>query len=442
MAEKVLIVGGGFAGFGIARILRKKLRYFEVSLVDPLPYMTYQPFLPEVAAGSIEPRNAVVGHRRHLAGVRIISGSVTSVDHTKRVALVTPRCGEPWEEAYDQIVITAGAVSRTFPIPGVSDCAVGLKSIEEAVFVRDTLLSNYEHAAVLPPGPLRSKLLTLTVIGGGFAGIEAIAELRSLATAKVKGSTNIDLSETRFYLVEAANRIMPEVSLKSSKWVIDNLTRRGVDIRLETQLKSCVDGKIELSDGHSYESGLILWTAGVMANPEVAKGSSMPLDNRGRITVLPTLQICDGDKLIPHAWAAGDIAAVPDMSGGGVQGFCVPNAQHAVRQAKCLAKNLCLMQSGRMPRNYLHVTKGSVAGLGVGVGVLQYGRIAVRGFFGWFVHRAYHSLAVSVVERRVRITLDWFSGFVFKRNTVGLRNLDSPRAGFQRWAAKGGKKPS
>lgn len=123
----------------------------------------------------------------------------------------------------------------------------------------------------MPPGPLRSKLLTLTVIGGGFAGIEAIAELRSLATAKVKGSTNIDLSETRFYLVEAANRIMPEVSLKSSKWVIDNLTRRGVDIRLETQLKSCVDGKIELSDGHSYESGLILWTAGVMANPEVAR---------------------------------------------------------------------------------------------------------------------------------------------------------------------------
>ena len=175
---KILVVGGGYAGFYTAWKLEKHLRKgeAEVTIVDPLPYMTYQPFLPEVAAGEIEARHAVVGLRRHLKKTRVITAKVTGIDHAHRTATITPKDGEPWQEHYDQIVVTAGAVSRTFPIPGIADNAIGLKTIEEAVAVRDRILSNFDRAANLPAGPERDRLLTVVVVGGGFAGIETFAE--------------------------------------------------------------------------------------------------------------------------------------------------------------------------------------------------------------------------------------------------------------------------
>ena len=185
---RILIVGGGYAGFYTAWKLEKHLRRGEaqVTIVDPLPYMTYQPFLPEVAAGSIEARHSVVSLRRHLKRTRVVTAKITGIDHANKVATVTPALGEPWQEEYDQIVVTAGAVSRTFPIPGIADNAMGLKTIEEAVAIRDKLFSNFDKAATLPPGPERERLLTVVVVGGGFAGIEVFAELRSIASALLK----------------------------------------------------------------------------------------------------------------------------------------------------------------------------------------------------------------------------------------------------------------
>ena len=180
---KILIVGGGYAGFYTARKLEKLLarNEAEVTMVDPLPYLTYQPFLPEVAAGSIEPRHAVVAHRRHLKKTRILTAKVSHVDHATKTATITPPVGEPWTETYDIVVMTAGAVSRTFPIPGVADEAIGMKNIEEAIAVRDRILTNFDKASNLPDGPEKQRLLTFVVVGGGFAGIEAFAEMRSLA---------------------------------------------------------------------------------------------------------------------------------------------------------------------------------------------------------------------------------------------------------------------
>ena len=184
---KILIVGGGYAGFYTAWKLEKHLRKgeAEVTIVDPLPYMTYQPFLPEVAAGSIEARHSVVALRRHLKRTKVVAAKVTGINHADKVATITPIVGDPYELEYDQIVVTAGAVSRTFPIPGIADNAIGLKTIEEAVAIRDRLMSNFDKASMLPPGPERDRLLTVVVIGGGFAGIEVFAELRSLASALV-----------------------------------------------------------------------------------------------------------------------------------------------------------------------------------------------------------------------------------------------------------------
>ncbi len=434
---KILIVGGGYAGFYTAWKLEKKLRpgEAEVTMVDPLPYMQYQPFLPEVAAGSIEPRQAVVSHRRHLKTTNVITARVTAVDHANKKATVTPAIGDAWEVDYDTLVMTAGAVSRTFPIPGVADEAIGLKNIEEAMAIRDKLLTNFDKAANLPLGPERTRLLTFTVVGGGFAGIEIFGELRSFASSLLKFYPNITFDDTHFHLIEAMGRIMPEVSLKTSLWVIKNLAQRGAEVHLNTQLSSAVGGKIELSTGESFESDLIVWTAGVMASP-MLKNTDLPVDERGRLRVQANLQVVGDAGVVADAWGAGDVSAVPDLSGGGVGGFCVPNAQHAVRQGKRLADNLLAELRGEQAIDYFHKNAGAVAGIGLYIGVFQSGKLALKGLVAWFAHRGYHGLAMPTWERKLRVISGWVGNFLLGRDIVSLEARATPQLAFQEFASR------
>jgi NADH dehydrogenase len=435
---KILIVGGGYAGFYTAWKLEKTLRKREadVMIVDPLPYMTYQPFLPEVAAGSIEARHAVVALRRHLKRTTVVAARVTGINHANKVATITPIAGEPYEQTYDQIVVTAGAVSRTFPIPGIADNAIGLKTIEEAVAIRDRLMSNFDKASMLPPGPDRDRLLTVVVIGGGFAGIEAFAELRSLASALVKRYPQLTFDDTHFHLVEALGRIMPEVSLKTSEWVLKDLAKRGAAVHLDTQVTGAVNGNVELSTGEVFPSDLIIWTAGVMANPTVVRGGDLPVEERGRIRTRADLRVGTEDEFVEGAWAAGDVSAVPDLSGGGVGGYCVPNAQHAVRQAKLLAKNITGVLRGELPREYYHKNIGAVAGLGLYDGVFQSGNLALKGFIAWLAHRGYHGLAMPTWERKWRVLWGWWNNFWLGRDLVNLQTVQNPRYVFEEFAAR------
>jgi NADH dehydrogenase len=436
-APKILIVGGGYAGFYTAFKLEKQLKQgeAEVTLVDPLPYLTYQPFLPEVVAGSIEARHVVTSHRRHLKKTNIVAGKVTNVDHASKTATIEVEGLAPYKMQYDQIVVTAGAVSRTFPIPGVADNAIGLKTIEEAVEIRNRIITNLDKAANLPAGAARDRLLTFVVIGGGFAGIETFAEMRSLVSYLLRYYPNISFADTHFHLIEAMGRIMPEVALDTSEWVIANLDKRGAKIHLNTQLQSAENGKIELSTGESFESDVIVWTAGVMAHPFV-RNTDLPLDERGRITAKATLQVVDGEKLIVDAWTAGDVSAVPDLSGGGVGGFCVPNAQHAVRQAKLLAKNIVASLRNETVVDYLHKNLGAVAGLGIGVGVYQYKKLAIKGVIAWFMHRGYHGLAMPMWERKIRVVSGWFWNFVLRRDIVAISATKDPRLAFATFASR------
>lgn len=435
---RILIVGGGYAGFYTALKLEKHLRRgeAEVVMVDPLPYMTYQPFLPEVAAGSIEPRHSVVSHRRHLKRTTVITAKVTGIDHAAKTATITPEVGDAYELDYDHVVVTAGSVSRTFPIPGVADVAIGMKSIEEAIAVRDRLIDNFHRAALLPAGPERDRLLTVVVVGGGFAGIETFAELRSLASALLREYPGLTIDDTHFHLIEAMGRIMPEVSLKTSHWVLKNLAQRAATVHLDTQLTSAVGGVIELSTGESFESDLVIWTAGVMANP-VVRGTDLPVEERGRLRAQAELRIVDEQgQVVEGAWTAGDVAAVPDLTGGGVGGFCVPNAQHAVRQGKVLAKNLVAALRGEAPKQYVHKNLGAVAGLGLGYGAFQSGNFAVTGLIAWFMHRGYHGLAIPMWERKLRVVGGWVGHFFLGRDTVSLSARETPQAYFQEFASR------
>jgi len=434
---KILIVGGGYAGFYTARKLEKWLARGEasVTVVEPLPYMTYQPFLPEVAAGGIEPRHAVVSIRRHLKKTRVISAKVTAISHATKTATITPPVGEPWEESYDIIVVTAGAVTRTFPIPGVADQAIGMKNIEEAIAVRDRMLTNFEKASTLPAGPLRDRLLTFVVVGGGFAGVETYGEMRSFASSLIAQYPTLTFDDVHFHLIEAMGRIMPEVSLKTSLWVIKNLEQRGAPVHLDTQLTSAVDGKIELSTGESFESDLIVWTAGVMASPVLAN-TDLPVEERRRLRVQADMRVVDDNGIVEDAWGAGDVSAVPDLSGGGVGGYCVPNAQHAVRQGKLLAKNIVAVLRDENPKDYFHKNQGAVAGIGLNNGVFQSGNFAIKGYIAWVMHRGYHGLAIPTWERKIRVFVDDIVNFLFRRDLIALDARSNPRAAFEEFAAR------
>ncbi len=439
--QRILIIGGGYAGFYAAWKLEKLLRpnEAEVTLVDPLPYMTYQPFLPEVAAGSIEPRHVIVSHRQHLRKTKLVSGRMTKVSHKDKKATVEVEGGKQITISYDQVIMTAGAVTKTFPIDGIAENAIGMKNIEEAVEVRNRLFGNFERAAALPKSsPLRKRLLTLVVVGGGFAGIEAFAELRSTATALLRYYPEIDFDEVRFHLIEAMGRIMPEVSEKTAKQVVENLNARAGYIHLNTQVVSAVDGVVKLSNGDKLETDILIWTAGVAAAP-VAKHCDFPLDGRLRITANAKLQIVDGDKPFKGAWTAGDVSAVPDLTGMGVGGYCVPNAQHAVRQAKLLAKNVVSSIRGEEIREYRWKTIGAVAGLGIGIGAIKVGKFGMIGFFPWLAHRGYHGLAMPTWERKIRVISGWVLNFILGREMVSIEGLKSPRLFFETWATKPGK---
>jgi NADH dehydrogenase len=230
---------------------------------------------------------------------------------------------------------------------------------------------------------------------------------------------------------------MPEVSLETSHWVINRLAERGAPIHLDTQLKSAEGGRIELSNGDVFESDLIIWTAGVMANPVVTRNTDLPIEARGRITTNASLRVIDADgDVLEGAWSAGDVAAVPDLTGKGVGGFCVPNAQHAVRQAKRLAKNLIAVLRGEEPVDYIHKSLGAVAGLGLNDGVFQSGNFAIKGYFAWLAHRGYHGLAMPTWERKWRVIFGWVGNFLLGRDFETLALVQQPRANFEEFASR------
>lgn len=430
--REIVIVGGGYAGFYTAWRLEKSLRAGEVrvTVIDPRPYMTYQPFLPEVTAGSVEARHAAVSLRRHLRRTRLVAGSVVEIRNADRTVTVRPVNGPEHQLRYDILVVTAGAVTRTFPIPGLDQQAIGLKHVEEAVAIRDRLMTAFDQAASLPPGEERRKLLTVTFVGGGFSGVEGFGELLSLATAMLKSYPELSMDDLSFHLVEARGRILPEVSDKPGAWVVRSLERRGGRVHLNTQLVSAEDGHVVLSSGEEFDSGLIVWTAGNASTSVVHNHTDLPVDERGLLVVRADLRVGTDSEPVPDVWAAGDDAAVPDLASPVPGAHTVPNAQHAVRQGKRLAKNITAALHGKKTRDYRHRSLGVVATLGMGRGIFQYKGIVIKGLPAWLMHRGYHVLAVPSWERKVRVLAVWLTAVFYGRDLVSLLSVQHPRDAF------------
>jgi NADH dehydrogenase len=308
---RVLIVGGGYVGMYAALRLQKKLRRSNVriTVVDPRSYMTYQPFLPEAAAGSLEPRHVIVPLRRTLKHCQVITGRVTSVNHAERTARVEPHVGEPYDMSYDVLVMAVGSIARTLPIPGLADFGIGFKQVEEAIAMRNHVLDRLDVAASTGDEKARQRALSFVVVGGGYAGVEALAELQDMAVDALRYYPYLKREHMRWVLVEAANRILPEVGEEMGRYTVDELRRHGIDVKLNTRLESVVDGHVVLSDGTEFDSETLIWTAGVKANPMLAN-TDLPLDEKGRLRCRADLRV----EGVDGAWAAGDAAAVPDLT--------------------------------------------------------------------------------------------------------------------------------
>ena len=436
---RILIVGGGYVGFTVAKKIQKAIKQTGgvVTIVEPNPYMTYQPFLPEVAAGSMEGRNATVPLRQHLRDTELIPGHVVSVNHAERIATVEPiDNGEPFDLKYDEIILGAGAVTRAFPIPGLAEVAIGMKTVEEAVSVRNWVLERIEVASVLDDPDARRRALTVVVVGGGFAGVETISELEDMAREAVNRNDRLSVSDLRFVMIEAAPRIMPEVPEDRAEKVVAELRARGIEVLLNTSLSDATDGHLQLinmtdkSPAGEMDTDTLIWTAGVAASP-MLKNTDFPIDERGRVRVNADLRVAGDNGVVEGAWAAGDNAAVPDLSGGGVGGFCVPNAQHASRQALVLAKNILASRRGEPLTDYYHETIGVVAGLGLWKGVANFKGKTFAGPLAWIMHRGYHGSAIPTTERTVRVMTTWALNQLFGRDTTTIRHQRSPRLAFQ-----------
>ncbi|HEX6684953.1 MAG TPA: NAD(P)/FAD-dependent oxidoreductase [Candidatus Limnocylindrales bacterium] len=423
---RILVVGAGHVGLYVALRLSRKLRSgeAEVLVVDPQPHMTYQPFLPEAAAGNISPRHTVVPLRRELRKCRIVAGEVTKVEHARKTATIQPIVGPPREIQYDHIVYAPGSISRTLPIPGLAEQAVGFKTIGEAIYLRNRVLELLDVAAATTDPETRRRALTFVVVGAGFAGVEALGEMEDMARDALRYYPELKPGDMHWVLVEATQRVLPEVGPEMGAYTVEELLKRSIDVRLGTLLESCVDGWVKLSDGDQFGADTIVWTAGVKANPLV-NITDLPRNTRGYVTCEPTLRVVDNGTVVEGAWSAGDTAAVPDLTAAaGV--MCAPNAQHAVRQARLLADNIVATLRRKGLREYRHKYVGSVASLGLHKGVAQIYGVKVKGWPAWFMHRTYHMSRIPSLNRKIRVIVDWTLALFLKREVVALGELHQP----------------
>ncbi len=427
--KRVLIVGGGFAGMYAAMAMRQLADAgHPITLVSAENFMQYQPFLPEVASGTIDPRAVVVPLRPVLKHVNVLVGEVTSIDHDARHVELRIADGSTVGIDYDILVLTAGSWSRVLPIPGLAERGIGFKTVQEAIYLRNHVLSRLDIAAETEDAERRQAALTFVVVGAGFAGVEALGELEDLARDAMRSYPARRRRAMRWLLVEAADRILPELPEDLAAYAQDRLAERGIDVLLRTRLESFDGGTVHLSDGQTFPADTLVWTAGVKPAP-IAASAGLPLSEHGRIIVDDHLRVIG----VADAWAAGDIAAVPDLTTGGL---APPTAQYAIREGRRLGRNLSASVLGGelLPFEWRNV--GGVCSLGRYKGVANVMGFKVKGFAGWFLHRTYHLWAMPTIGRRVRIALDWSIALLFPRDVAQLGSFEHPHDPFRRAAGE------
>jgi len=423
MAWNVVILGGGFGGLTAARRLERKLPHQSatVTLVSDTNFMLYTPLLPGAAAGTLEPRHVVVPLREQLKRTVLHPGEVLGADPDGKVVRVRSLGGRETVLPYDQLLVALGSTSRTLPIPGLAEHAVGFKTLPEAIALRNRLLQSMEQAEIEEDEATQRELLTFVFVGAGYAGLEGLAELQDFYADVVDGYPRCKIAGSRFVLVEARDRVMPEIQPKLAAFASAELRRRGIDILTETTVERITATATTLSTGEVVPTRTVVWTAGVKPHPVIAK-LGLPLDGGGRIAADRFCAVQDR----PGVWAIGDAAAVPDPAAKGKPS--PPTAQHVVRQAKVAGDNIAHALAGEpdRARPFRYRTLGVFVDMGRHEAVASTLGIRWRGFPAWFLARTYHLALMPGWGRRARLVTDWTVGLLFGRDSAELGRLGHP----------------
>jgi len=391
----VLVAGGGFAGAYVARLLGER----GATIVSPDNFMLFTPLLPEAASGTLEPRHTVVPLRAMCPNADLLLGSLSAVDLEARTATVETDAGQQLVH-WDELVLALGAVPRAVPAGALS-----FKSLPEAIHLRNHVLRELEAADAELDDAARRERLTFVFVGAGYAGVEALAELSDLTDDALRYYPGLRDVPRRWVLVDAAPKILPEIPSRLGEYAARELEARGVEIHVGTTLESSTDRDAVLADGTRIPTRTLVWTAGVLPHP-LLRELGVPLDERGRVVVDELLRVSD------HVWALGDCARVPNTKADRPD---PPTCQHALRQARRLAKNL-----NGDPQPYGYRMLGQVATLGRYKGIADVLGLRLRGFPGWFVTRTYHLYQLPLVSRKLRVVVDWTVALLFKRDVVEL----------------------
>ncbi|RSS66755.1 NAD(P)/FAD-dependent oxidoreductase [Streptomyces sp. WAC06614] len=422
---RILVVGAGFAGVECIRRLERKLSpsEAEIALVTPNSYQLYLPLLPQVASGVLTPQSVAVSLRRSSRyRTRIIPGGVVGVDTRAKVCVVRSITGELTDRAYDHLVLAPGSITRTFDIPGLVENARGMKTLAEAAYLRDHVISQLDLADASEDEAERAARLCFVVVGGGYAGTETAACLQRLTQHAVKRYPRLDPRQITWHLLDLAPKLMPELGDALGRAALDVLRRRGIQVSLGVSVAKAGPTELTLTDGRVLPSRTLIWTAGVAASPLIATLGAETV--RGRLLVTPEMTVPGA----PGVFALGDAAAVPDLAAGEEGAVFPPTAQHALRQGRTLADNLIATLRHQPLRPYVHKDLGLVVDLGGTDAVSKPLGVPLRGLPAQAVARGYHWSALRTGVAKTRVATNWLlnalAGDDFVR--IGIRSTKPP----------------
>ena len=444
--KRILILGGGFAGIEVLRRLQNAFEddvEIDITLVSRDNFFLFTPMLPEVSSGMIETRHIVTPIRAFCKRARFYEANVESIDLENKQVIITKAIGNPMDPVhlnrhvlnYDYLVIGLGGETNFFGMKDLERNAFTLKTLEDAVILRNHVISMLEQADLEHENNdeeddhLRKSLVTFVVVGGGFGGVEVVGELNSLIRDSIEAFYhNIDIKkDVRVILVNASERILPEVSEGLSEFALQKLRESGVEVILNKRLSSYTNGQAELNDGTLIPTFTLIWAGGVTPS-KLIKDLTCEHDKRGRIIVNNYLQVHKYDRV----FALGDCASITDPH---TKKPYPPTAQHAIREGKVAAKNLISIIKNRREKGeeveekrssmkrFDYKTKGTMAEIGKRTGVGDILGLKVHGFVAWWIWRTYYLANLPTIEKKIRVMIDWTIDLFFKRDVTKLKTF-------------------
>jgi NADH:ubiquinone reductase (H+-translocating) len=414
--RRILILGGGFGGVYTARHLERLWRgsdAVQITLVNRDNYFVMTPLLFEAGSGVLEPRHAVSPIRPLLDKARFVEAEVRRVDLARRsVAVQPPGNQDMYELEYDHLVIALGGITNTSIVPG-SEQALTFKTLGDAIYLRNHVIQQFEQADIERDPARKQAQLTFAIVGAGLVGVELMGELTTFVLNVSDLYKHVDRREIRFEMLEAGPRIAPEFDDTLAEYSSDVLQRRGVKVRTNTPARRINAHSIELPDGSSIQANTILVATGVAPSPLVTTIDGLEKDHKGRVKTDSTMRAIGRQDV----WALGDCAIIPDPSGKPYP----PLAQHALREAACLARNITAVLRGRgAPQPFVYQSKGTLAALGHFKGAGKVYKLKIHGFIAWWVWRTYYLFRMPRWSRRMRVVIDWTVALFFRNDVVQL----------------------